>query len=64
MFEVRKQNRLTKHILNLVEIHADAFENFHGLPPKEAMLDPINFRERALAQEAFDFVGIANRLAF
>jgi hypothetical protein len=49
--------------LNLVKIHADTFENFHGLPAKKAMLDAINLRERSFAQEAFHFVRIANHLA-
>ena len=61
---MRQQDRLTKHVLNLVEIHADALEHLHGLPAEEAMFDAIDLRERAFAQEAFHFVGVANRLAF
>ena len=63
MFEVCKQDCLAEHVLNLVEIHTDTFENFHGLPAKKAMLDAINLRERSFAQEAFHFVRIANHLA-
>jgi hypothetical protein len=50
--------------VNLVKAHAHTFEHFHGLPSEEAMFDPINLRERAFTQEAFHFVGVANRPAF
>jgi len=63
VFEVREQNRLAKHLLNLVEIHAHTLENLHGLPPKEAMPDAIDFGKRPLAQEAFHFVGVSDCLA-
>jgi hypothetical protein len=63
MFDMCQQDGLTEHFLNLVEIHADPFENFHGLPPKEAVFDAINLRKRPFTQEAFHFVGFADHLA-
>src|SRR5208283_4573608 len=63
MFDMCQQDCLTEHFLNLVEIHADPFENFHRLPAEKAVFDTINLRERAFAQKAFHFVGVANYLA-
>jgi hypothetical protein len=63
MFDMCQQDCLAEHFLNLVEIHTDTLENFHGLPAEKAMFDTINLRERALAQEAFHFVDVAKYLA-
>ena len=63
LFNVCQQDCLAKHFLNLVEIHADTFENFHRLTAKETMSDAINLRKRPFTQEAFDFEGFTDYLA-
>ena len=50
--------------MNLFEIHADALEHFHSLPTEKTVLNAIHFGESAFAQEAFNFVRVANGLTF
>jgi hypothetical protein len=50
-------------ILPVSRRQTDALEHLHRLPAKKAVLDPINLRERAFTQEAFDFIGATNHLA-
>src|SRR5690242_20653911 len=43
----RQEYRLTKHFLNLIEIHTDALKDLQCLPAQKAMFNSVNLGERS-----------------
>src|ERR1039457_1516260 len=59
-----EEDRFPEHLLDLVQVHACSFEDFHGLAAQEPVFYSVHLRESPLAQEALHFVGFSQGYAF
>src|ERR1035438_106464 len=59
-----EEDRFSERALDLVQVHAHSFEDFHGLSAKEPVFYSVHLRESPLAQEALHLIGVSYGFAF